>query len=228
MILRPHGGLYLDRRTHPELAGTLWSPASLTTKDCEDIIFSLRPLRNLAIISTAQFHVADALYMVWELRLGERVHPITTYFAAPDNSCKSIVPGIAPVTSSSKLVDERMAPGTQVLEARVMGQTNIELVTFEGIEGPRYVRFYGAELRRYPRRPRQVICKICLNLGHRDDYSATPDVVVCPTCGTDNQTQSHLCTPHCKSCDGPHLTTDGNCSRSERQTLNKAWVRKAL
>ncbi|KAL3182958.1 hypothetical protein MRX96_006754 [Rhipicephalus microplus] len=87
VILRPHGGLCLDRWTRPELTGALWSAAGLTTKDREDIIFRMRPLQNLAIISTPQSHVADALYRVRELRLGGRVYPINTYFAAPDNSC---------------------------------------------------------------------------------------------------------------------------------------------
>ncbi|KAL1439677.1 hypothetical protein MTO96_001253 [Rhipicephalus appendiculatus] len=153
IILRPHGGLCLDKWPRPELAGALWSAARLTSKDRQDIIFRLRPQQNLAIISTPQSHVADALYKVRELRLGEQVYPITTYFAAPDNSCKGIVPGIVPGTSSSTLVDELVAPETQILQARMMGQTNIALVTFEGLKVPRYVRLYGAELRCYPPSP---------------------------------------------------------------------------
>ncbi|KAL1473104.1 hypothetical protein MTO96_038924 [Rhipicephalus appendiculatus] len=171
IILRPHGGLCLDKWPRPELAGALWSAARLTTKDRQDIIFRLRPQQNLAIISTPQSHVADALYKVRELRLGEQVYPITTYFAAPDNSCKGIVPGIVPGTSSSTLVDELVAPETQILQARMMGQTNIALVTFEGLKVPRYVRLYGAELRCYPpsppptdpncpRRERQAVNKV--------------------------------------------------------------------
>ncbi|KAL3184103.1 hypothetical protein MRX96_006209 [Rhipicephalus microplus] len=84
-----------------------------------------------------------------------------------------------------------------------MGPINIALVTFEGLKVPRYVRIYGA-------------------------LHPTPDAAICPTCGTDNPTKSHPCTPHCKSCDKPHPTTDPNCPRRERQVLNKAWVWKAL
>ncbi|KAL3196472.1 hypothetical protein MRX96_045221 [Rhipicephalus microplus] len=68
------------------------------------------------------------------MRLGQRVYPITTYFAARDNSCKGIVPGLVPGTPSSTLVDELLTPGTQILQARMMGQTNVALVTFERIE----------------------------------------------------------------------------------------------
>ncbi|KAL3257476.1 hypothetical protein MRX96_002185 [Rhipicephalus microplus] len=42
IILRPHGGLCLDRWTHPELSGALWRAAGLTTKNRgEDIIFRM-------------------------------------------------------------------------------------------------------------------------------------------------------------------------------------------
>ncbi|KAL1442728.1 hypothetical protein MTO96_030659 [Rhipicephalus appendiculatus] len=165
--------------------------------------------------------------MVRELRLGHRAYPITTYFAARDNSCKGIVLGLVPGTPSSTLVDELLVPGTQILQARIMGQTNVALVTLEGLQVPHYVRFYGAELRCYPHRPRQLVCKIRHKLGHLADHCPTPHVVICATCGTDNPTPSHPCTAHCRSCDGNHPPTDPTWPRRARQTPNKAWVRKA-
>ncbi|KAL3219154.1 hypothetical protein MRX96_030606 [Rhipicephalus microplus] len=73
IILRPHSGLCLDSWTRPELANALWSAAGLSTEDRQNIIFRLRPQQNLAVISTPKSHVADALYKVRELRLGQRV-----------------------------------------------------------------------------------------------------------------------------------------------------------
>ncbi|KAL3176791.1 hypothetical protein MRX96_039632 [Rhipicephalus microplus] len=104
-----------------------------------------------------------------------------------------------------------------------MGQTYVALVTFEGLKVPRYVRFYGAELHCYPHRPRQLVCKICHRLGHWADHCPTPHALICATCGTDNPAPSHPCTPHCRSCDGSHPTSDPNCPRRARQTPNKAW-----
>ncbi|KAH6928053.1 hypothetical protein HPB50_011006 [Hyalomma asiaticum] len=193
IILRPHGGLCLDKWTRPELANPLWSAAGLSTEDCQDIIFRLRPQQNLAIISAPHSHVADALYKVGELSL-----------------------------------DELFAPGTQILQARMMGLTNVALVRFEELKVHRYVRLYGAELRCYPHRPRRLVCKICHKLGHWADHCPTPQVVICATCGIDNTAPSHPCTPHCRSCDGPHPTTDPNCPKRTRQTLDKASVRKAI
>ncbi|XP_075538779.1 uncharacterized protein LOC142573131 isoform X1 [Dermacentor variabilis] len=39
ILLLPHGGLCLDKWTHPELASALWTAAGLSTEDCQDIIF---------------------------------------------------------------------------------------------------------------------------------------------------------------------------------------------
>ncbi|KAL3190178.1 hypothetical protein MRX96_020490 [Rhipicephalus microplus] len=63
----------------------------------------------IAIIKTLQSHVGDALHRVRELRLSELVYPVTTYFAAPDNSCKGIVPGhrACDYTVSSKTAETR-------------------------------------------------------------------------------------------------------------------------
>ncbi|KAH8009939.1 hypothetical protein HPB51_022995 [Rhipicephalus microplus] len=73
-----------------------------------------------------------------------------------------------------------------------------------------------------------LVCKICHRLGHRADHCPTPNVLICATCGTDNPAPSHPCTPHCRSCDGSHPTSDPNCPQRARQTPNKAWVHKAL
>ncbi|KAH7964026.1 hypothetical protein HPB51_027735 [Rhipicephalus microplus] len=118
IILRPHRGLCLDRWTHLELAGALWSAAGLTTKDREDIILRLRPLQNLAIIRTPQSHGADVLYRVQELRISECVYPITAYFAARDNSCKGIVTGIVP--GNEHLWDDALGDGPpEILRAPI-------------------------------------------------------------------------------------------------------------
>ncbi|KAL1422511.1 hypothetical protein MTO96_022027 [Rhipicephalus appendiculatus] len=95
----------------------------------------------------------NALLKVKELSLGQRTYPVSAYLAAPDDSCKGIVPGLEPGTPSHTLVEEMQATGIQILQARMMGQTNIALVTFEGLRVPRFVHFLGAELRCYPPPP---------------------------------------------------------------------------
>ncbi|KAL1470224.1 hypothetical protein MTO96_024503 [Rhipicephalus appendiculatus] len=180
VILRPLGGLRLDQWPRPTLATALWAAAGVSPHDRRNLILRTRPEQNLAVISTPSSHVADALLKVQELLLGQRTYPVSAYLAAPDDSCKGIVPGLKPGTPSHTLVEEMQATDIQILQARMMGQTNIALVTFDGLRVPRFVRFLGAELRCYPHRPRQQVCKTCLKLGHRADHCPTPDVKVLP------------------------------------------------
>ncbi|KAH7971497.1 hypothetical protein HPB49_025113 [Dermacentor silvarum] len=175
VILRPLGGLRLDKWPRPTLATALWTAAGVSPNDRRDLILRTRPEQNLAIVSTPSSHVADALLNIQELSISQRTYPVSAYLAAPDDSCKGIVPGLEPGTPSHMLVEEMQASGIQILQARMMGQTNIALVTFEGLRVPRFVRFLGVELRCYPHRPRQPVCKTCLKLGHRADHCPTPD-----------------------------------------------------
>ncbi|KAH7974269.1 hypothetical protein HPB49_013518 [Dermacentor silvarum] len=172
--------------------------------------------------------VADALLNIQELSISQRTYPVSAYIAAPDDLCKGVVPGLGPGTPSHMLVEEMQASGIQILQARMMDQTNIALVTFEGLRVPRFVRFLGAEIRCYPHHPRQPICKTCLKLGHRADHCPTPDVTICAQCGIENRAPSHPCFPRCKSCGGDHPTPQPKCPQCQRQPFNRAWVKKAI
>ncbi|KAL1415793.1 hypothetical protein MTO96_006572 [Rhipicephalus appendiculatus] len=84
----------------------------------------------------------------------------------------------------------------------MMDQTNIALVTFEGLRVPRFASsaFMEQSYAATPHHLRQQVCKTCLKLGHRADYCPTPDVTACEQCGTDNPMPSHPCSPRCESC----------------------------
>ncbi|KAH7940237.1 hypothetical protein HPB52_022557 [Rhipicephalus sanguineus] len=133
VVLRPLGGLRLDQWPRPTLATALWAAAGVSPSDRKNLILRTRPEQNLALISTPSLHVAETLLQVQELSLGQRTYPVSSYLAAPDDSCKCIVLGLEP----------------------------------------------GAELRCYPHRPRQPVCKTCLKLGHRADHCPTPDLTIC-------------------------------------------------
>ncbi|KAH7969727.1 hypothetical protein HPB52_021695 [Rhipicephalus sanguineus] len=227
-ILRPLGGLRLDQWSRPTLTRAIGVAASLPPAEVDRLVFRLRLEQNLAVISTPHEHIALNLYSVQHLRLGEHTYPVSIYIAAPDNSCKGIIYGVDPGTSPSELMDHLITPGHTVLQERMMGKTSTALITFEGLQVPHYIRYYGAEYRCYVHRPRKQVCTVCLRLGHRSDNCPTPNCVTCKTCGVDNPTPGHSCTPKCRSCGGDHPTTDTSCPARVRPPLHKERVRKAL
>ncbi|KAH7986237.1 hypothetical protein HPB52_025113 [Rhipicephalus sanguineus] len=175
---------FRDEKPRPTLATTLWGAAGVSPSDRKNLILRTparaKPGRNKHPVITRRRRPA-----AWShsCHFGLRTYPVSSYLAASDDSCKGIVPGQEPGTTSHTLVEEMQATGIQILQARMMGQTNIAVVTFEGLRVPRFVRFLGAELRCYPHRPRQPVCKTCLKLGHRADYCPTPDLTICEQCG---------------------------------------------
>ncbi|KAH7967163.1 hypothetical protein HPB49_023283 [Dermacentor silvarum] len=92
VILRPLGGLRLDKWPRPTLATALWTAAGVSPNDRRDLILRTRPEQNLAIVSTPSSHVADALLNIQELSISQRTYPVSAYLAAPDDSCKATTP----------------------------------------------------------------------------------------------------------------------------------------
>ncbi|KAH8028150.1 hypothetical protein HPB51_013520 [Rhipicephalus microplus] len=178
LVLRPFGGLRLDLWPRQTLATALWATARVSPNDRRNLILRTRPEQNLAVLSTLSLHVTDAPLKLQELSLGQRTYPVSAYLAASGDSCEEYLV-LEPGTTSHRLVEELQATRIQILQARVMGQTNIALVTFEALRVPRFVCFHEAELRCHPPpRPQHQVCKTCLKSEHQADYHPTPDITV--------------------------------------------------
>ncbi|KAH7949753.1 hypothetical protein HPB49_015106 [Dermacentor silvarum] len=195
-------GLNLGAWPQPSVAQAIGVAAGLDAAVLNELIIRIRTDQNLAVISTLDETLTAELQKVQSISLGLNQHAVQAYVAAPDNSCKGVVPGIEPNTSVKTLLENLRCSEAPILHARMMGSTNQALVTFSGIQVPRHVRLYGAELRCYIYRPRQQICSMCLSMGHRADVCPTPDKPRCVACGTSNPLPEHECTPKCIHCGG--------------------------
>ncbi|KAH7969875.1 hypothetical protein HPB52_022396 [Rhipicephalus sanguineus] len=131
-------------------------------------------------------------------------------------------------TSPTELLDNIYTPDAEILHARMMGSTNTALITFAGLQVPRYVYYYRAEYRCYIHRPRKQVCTICLALGHRADVCPTPSERRCHACGVETPAPQHSCTTRCFHCKGDHPATHPQCPARERKPPNKQYVKKAL
>ncbi|KAH8020474.1 hypothetical protein HPB51_002118 [Rhipicephalus microplus] len=138
------------------------------------------------------------------------------YVAASDNSCKGVIIVPEKNTSPTELLDNIYAPDAEVLHARMMGPTNTPLITFAGLQVPRYVCYYRAEY------------TICLALGHQADVCPTPTKRRCQACGVETPAPEHSCTTQCFHCKGDHPDMHPKCPAREQKPPNKYYVKKAL
>ncbi|KAH7936691.1 hypothetical protein HPB49_002653 [Dermacentor silvarum] len=100
----------------------------------------------------------------------------------------------------------------------MLGQTSAAVITFTGKTVPFFVRYYSGEVRCKPYRPTTHVCRICHQVGHRTDVCPTPEVYVCPQCGTQNPTQDHPSHPRCALCQGSHPTASKECPDRLKKT----------
>ncbi|KAH7945288.1 hypothetical protein HPB49_009035 [Dermacentor silvarum] len=199
-------------------------------QEVDELHLRVQVAQNTALISTPSEIIATNLNKMASLKLGPHRYPISAYIASPDNSCKGIITGRDAATTPTELLDYLLAPGVEILHARMMGRTATAIITFAGLKVPRYVRYYGAEYRCYIHAPRAQVCGICLTVGHRADICPTPSIKRCTTCGTENpsSTEPHQCQPRCLTCKGGHPTTDPSCPNRARKPPNKKRVRREL
>ncbi|KAH7945665.1 hypothetical protein HPB49_013638 [Dermacentor silvarum] len=191
VVFRPRDGLNLGAWPQPSVAQAIGVAAGLDAAVLNELIIRIRIDQNLAVIGTSDENLTAELQKVQSISLCLNQHAVQAYVAAPDNSCKGVVPGIEPNTTVKTLLENLRCSEAPILHARMMGSTNQALVTFSGIQVPRHVRLYGAELRCYIYRPRQQICSVCLSMGHRADVCPTPDKHRCVACGTSNPLPEH-------------------------------------
>ncbi|KAL1478728.1 hypothetical protein MTO96_034887 [Rhipicephalus appendiculatus] len=202
--------------------------AGLPGETVNKLLFRIHAERNIAIASTPDETIATKLQAVTELNLGSQRYEMQAYIAAPDNSCKGVIIGPEKNTSPTELLDNIYAPDAEVLHARMIGSTNTALITFAGLQVPRYVYYYRAEYRCYVHRPRKQVCTICLAFGHRADVCPTPTERRCQACGVETPAPEHSCTTQCFHCKGDHPATHPKCPAREQKPPNKQYVKKAL
>ncbi|KAH7959764.1 hypothetical protein HPB49_013691 [Dermacentor silvarum] len=99
-VFRPRDGLNLGAWPQPSVAQAIGVAAGR-----DELIIRIRTDQNLAVISTSDENLAAELQKVQCISLGLNQHAVQAYGAAPDNSCKGVVPGIEPNTTVKTLLE---------------------------------------------------------------------------------------------------------------------------
>ncbi|KAG0424694.1 hypothetical protein HPB47_028103 [Ixodes persulcatus] len=117
--------------------------------------------------------------------------------------------------------------GPAVFYARMMGQKDSVIITFQGLQIPRLVLLSNAEYHCRPYLPKEQVCDACLGHGHRKDVCPHPEKGRCAICGClGGAMEDHVCSPHCIHCEGNHPSNDPQCPARRKAPYNKAWIQK--
>ncbi|KAH9384317.1 hypothetical protein HPB48_026310 [Haemaphysalis longicornis] len=210
LVIRPQGGLNLAKVSPTELSEVLLRATKLTWRKAE---FRLRihGVQNTAMVSTSHREAAEALHHLKQVMFGGTVYPVQLYGLAPDDSVKGVIHDIPLHYSSQEILENIFLPGFEFIACRRLGNSTTVIVTILGKKVPFYVYHLGAEHRCYLYRKTVPACTICHELGHRSTACPCPNVRACPTCGTRDPVDGHVCKPCCSLCKGEHLTASKGC-----------------
>ncbi|KAH7978791.1 hypothetical protein HPB49_006767 [Dermacentor silvarum] len=179
--------------------------AKLPAHTCADVSVHLRNRNRLAILKTHHIELASRLLSVESIVLAGRIYAVAPYLAAPTNSCRGVIHGIAPDATQEELLRDLDSYQADILLARRMGNTNSALITFAGMHVPFSVYYQRLEFRCRPHKPRAHHCTICLQYEHRT-CACPGNQRLCPTCSTpiSQPDEPHSCSPWCLHCQGHH------------------------
>ncbi|KAH7940626.1 hypothetical protein HPB49_002633 [Dermacentor silvarum] len=86
---------------------------------------------HLTILKTHHIELVSRLLSVERMVLAGRIYGIAPYLAAPTNSCRGVIHGVAPGATPEELRDLDCYQAD--ILARRMGNTNSALITFAGM-----------------------------------------------------------------------------------------------
>ncbi|KAH7951832.1 hypothetical protein HPB52_013479 [Rhipicephalus sanguineus] len=223
IALRPKKGLAIKEYSTHQISRAIVA-ACTPHPQCtgNDFIVRIRPGSNIIIVSTPHEETARVLRRVNTLTLGGKNYEFNAYVAAPEGTLRGVIHGIDPGTPPQELLANLRVrtQGVKVHSARMLGDTNTAVVTFDGSMIPRYVLYYGGEVACHPYKATRQVCKVCLQQGHRSDVCPNPTAPVCRSCGLLNPPTDHPCAPQCQICGEGHLTGAKEC-RQRLKTIRQ-------
>ncbi|KAH9381950.1 hypothetical protein HPB48_013577 [Haemaphysalis longicornis] len=216
IIFKPLDGLNLSETATTQVGLAITSAADLTAEENSQTYIKIHPQQNLLAVDNSCPTAVRKLFEITEISLGGRKHAVQTYLATRADQVKGVIHGVSGYTSQ-ELMTCLHAGHRKILHARMMGQSNSAVITFEGVYPPRHITVHRAVTRVHPYRPRSTLCLNCLEIGHKTEVCPRKHTHrYCNVCSTPlaidpEDEEPHKCVPHCINCDGDHAPTDPKC-----------------
>lgn len=223
IVYRPRTGLNVSAWTPRAISHSIAAASHIPQQDFYDnVVVQVQSPNNLIVACTPDPEQAITLSAIQSLRLGAADYEVQPYMKPPPNTSRGVIHGLDPEVNAETLQDMLQANKPLLLHARLMGRTTSALLTFQGPHVPFYVKVGSLLYRCRPFRRSVQVCRLCGELGHRQDVCPNPDVPKCIDCGLNNPPSDHQCAPTCKLCNLPHTTAGKDCPKRLIPTIPKA------
>ncbi|CAN8014441.1 unnamed protein product [Ixodes persulcatus] len=137
-------------------------------------------MQNVLVVSTPLEHSAKTYAGVEAISIGSANYEVSSYLAAPGNTCKGIIRNIDLEFDHDQLRSLIVQPrNPKALEARRIENSATVVILFDGLKVPNYVMCGLRMLRCTLYRRQTEVCYACGRLGHRADVCPTFENAVC-------------------------------------------------
>ncbi|KAH9376399.1 hypothetical protein HPB48_001326 [Haemaphysalis longicornis] len=138
IIFKPLDGLNLSETTTTQVGLAITSATDLTAEENSQTYIKIRPQQNLLAVDNSCPTAVRKLLEITEISFGGRKHAVQTYLATRADQVKGVIHGVSGYTSQ-ELMTCLHAGHRKMLHARMMGQSNSAVITFEGVCPPRHI-----------------------------------------------------------------------------------------
>ncbi|KAH6942031.1 hypothetical protein HPB50_027475 [Hyalomma asiaticum] len=169
---------------------------------------------------------ANHIRGIYEAYTGQIIYEVTPYFKPLPGTVRGVVHGITAGTTEERLAELLAANQCGILHARRLGKSTSAVITFQGPHVPFSIKVASSFTRCRPYRRSVQYCKVCGDIGHRQDICPNPDATICSQCGVRNPQEGHECKLECKLCGLAHETASKECVRRLKPRLRPLHVRE--
>ncbi|KAL1468611.1 hypothetical protein MTO96_041375 [Rhipicephalus appendiculatus] len=123
-----------------KVAHALMMAAQLNPAEIADDIVCSTPMQNIFVMSTPAEKNTRAYARVEAITVGMVSYEVSSYLAAPDNTCKGVVRGVDLEFKQEQLSNMIVQPrNPRALEVKRIKNTTTVIVLFDGLKVPNYV-----------------------------------------------------------------------------------------
>lgn len=214
IIIRPRGGMNTGRTKATELMAAITAATGITREAALRDTICPNVAQNIIVMSTPDEKRAIRYAQLRSLTVGDQVHEVFAYHAAPDDTAKGVIRNISTEDSPEEIRANIVnIYNPMAIDAHRIGSSTAVIVLFQGTKVPETVKYGAVLVRCSLYRQHREVCRTCGKIGHRQDVCPQPNARVCFACGKTNPGENHEneCKPRCKLCGGPHPTGSAGC-----------------
>ncbi|KAH9382597.1 hypothetical protein HPB48_015740 [Haemaphysalis longicornis] len=153
VVIRTPNTLKIAQVRHYEILQAIASAANLAPHEQQALTLQVRYRQNVILLKTSNEFTARKVAAITTLSIQACIHIVKAYVTAPVVSCRGVIHGIEKGLSDDQLLESLESWHATILSARMMGETESVLITFEGTHVPHNVLFRRVLYRCKPERP---------------------------------------------------------------------------